>query len=195
MIVGGSMSTKCSAGRSSESVMRLADEHVLEAAQADDVARAGVLEFDLLHALVAEERRDVAALAAAVAVGHDDRVADAHAARQDAPVGDPAQVIAVVQVGHEHLEIAAPVPVGGGICLMISSKSGVMSLRSSVDLLDRVAGLGAGVDDREIELLVAGAEFHEQLENHVEHLVRPGVLAVDLVDDHDDLGPAAPSPS
>ena len=167
---------------------RLADEHVLEAAQADDVARARVLEFDLLHALMAENRRDVRALAPPIAVDADDRVAHAHATREDAPIGDPAQVIAVVEVGDEHLQIlVAPEPVGGGICLMISSKSGVMSLRSSVDFLDRVAGLGAGVDHREIELLVAGVEFHEQLEHHVEHLVGPGVLAVDLVDDHDHL--------
>ena len=36
-------------------------------------------------------------------------------------------------------------------------------------------------------MLVARAEFHEQLEHHVEHLVRTGVLAVDLVDDDDHL--------
>ena len=58
------------------------------------------------------------------------------------------------------------------------------------DLADRVARLGAGVDDREIELLVGGVQLHEQFKDHVEHLVRPGVLAVDLVDDDDDLRPA-----
>ena len=64
-----------------------------------------MLEFDLFHALMAEKRRDVAALAPAVAVGYDHRVTHADAPREDAPVGDPAQVIAVVQVGHEHLQV------------------------------------------------------------------------------------------
>ena len=37
-------------------------------------------------------------------------------------------------------------------------------------------------------MLVRGVELDEQLEHLVEHLVRVGVVAVDLVDDHDRLG-------
>ena len=56
-----------------------------------------------------------------------------------------------------------------------------------MDLAHREAVLGAGVNDREIELLVVRFQFHEKIENHVEHLVRAGVFAVDLVDDDDRL--------
>ncbi len=166
---------------------RLADEHVLEAAQPDDVSLAGVLEFDLFHALMAEERRDVAAFTPAVAVGHDDRVADADAARQDAAVGDSPEVIAVVEVGNEHLEIARAATLGRGDLLDDRVEERLHVRAVLVDFLDGVTGLGAGVNHREIELLVAGVQFHEQLEHHVQHLVRTGVLAVDLVDDYNDL--------
>ncbi len=57
-----------------------------------------------------------------------------------------------------------------------------------VDLAHGVAVLCRGVDDGEIELEIGGVQFEEKLENHVQHLVRAGVLAVDLVDDDDRLG-------
>ena len=58
-----------------------------------------------------------------------------------------------------------------------------------VDLAHRVAVLGARVDHREIELLVVRFQLDEEIEDHVEHLVRTRILAIDLVDDHDRLGP------
>ena len=57
-----------------------------------------------------------------------------------------------------------------------------------MQLAHREAVLCAGVNDREIELLVGRLELDEQIENHVEHLVRPGIFAIDLVDDNDRLG-------
>ena len=48
-----------------------------------------------------------------------------------------------------------------------------------------ITGAAAGVERREIELLVIGVEVEEQLEDFVEHFGRARVGAVDLVD-HDD---------
>ncbi len=46
------------------------------------------------------------------------------------------------------------------------------------------------VDDREIDLVLVGAEIHEQLVDVVEHLCRTGVRAIDLVEgDHDREAP------
>ena len=45
--------------------------------------------------------------------------------------------------------------------------------------------LRARVDDREIELLVVRLQLDEKIENHVEHLVRARVFAIDFVDDND----------
>ncbi len=47
--------------------------------------------------------------------------------------------------------------------------------------------LGTRVNDREIELLVVRLQFDEEIEDHVEHLVRPGVFAVDFIDHNDRL--------
>ena len=49
--------------------------------------------------------------------------------------------------------------------------------------------LGVRVDDRELDLVLVGAEVHEQLVDVVEHLGRPGVGAVDLVERDDDRQP------
>ena len=49
--------------------------------------------------------------------------------------------------------------------------------------------LGRAVEDREIELLVAGVERGEQVEHFVDDFDRPGVGAVHLVDDDDGLEP------
>ena len=51
-------------------------------------------------------------------------------------------------------------------------------------------GLGVGVDDRELDLVLVGAEVHEQLVDLVEDLRRPGVAAVDLVERDDHRQPA-----
>ena len=53
-------------------------------------------------------------------------------------------------------------------------------------LLERgPAGLGVGVDDREVDLLGVGVEVEEELVDLVDDLGDAGVGAVDLVDDED----------
>ena len=49
----------------------------------------------------------------------------------------------------------------------------------------RGAGLGVGVDDRELDLVVIGAEVDEQAVHRVEHFGRACVGSVDLVERHD----------
>ncbi len=49
----------------------------------------------------------------------------------------------------------------------------------------RRAGSAAGVEHREIERLIIGAEFDEQIEDFIQHLIGAGIRAVDLVDDDD----------
>ncbi len=62
-----------------------------------------------------------------------------------------------------------------------------MSVTFLVDLVLRESLLRTRVDVREIQLLIRRLEFQEQLKYHVQHLVRAGVFAVDLVDHHDGL--------
>ena len=60
-------------------------------------------------------------------------------------------------------------------------------VRFLVEFALGIALLGAGVDDREVELFFVGVEFAEEVEDLVQGICRAGAGAVDLVDDHDRL--------
>ena len=76
---------------------------------------------------------------------------------------------------------------GAGTWLTMVSNSGVRSPVADVVGQSRITGAAAGVERREVELLVIGLEVEEQLEHLVEHFGGAGVGAVDLVDDDDRL--------
>ena len=50
-----------------------------------------------------------------------------------------------------------------------------------------VSLLRTRINNREIQLLIRGIELHEEVKDHVQHLVRPGIFPVDLIDDDDRL--------
>ena len=56
----------------------------------------------------------------------------------------------------------------------------------TVEVERRRAPPGVGVDDGEVDLVLVGAEVHEELVDVVDDLGRPRVGAVDLVDGDDD---------
>ena len=74
---------------------------------------------------------------------------------------------------------------GGRTWRMMSSKSARQILARRVEVGDRPAGAARGVERREIELLVAGVERGEEVEDLVMHLVDARIRAIDLVDDDD----------
>ena len=76
---------------------------------------------------------------------------------------------------------------GRGTWLTMVSNSGVRSPERTSSVRPGIAGAAAGVERREVELLVIGLEVEEQLEHLVEHFGRARVGAVDLVDDDDRL--------
>ena len=63
------------------------------------------LSLDLLQALVGKKRGHVGALAASIAMNANDRIADRDPAADDPAKSDSAEVIAVVEIGDEHLKI------------------------------------------------------------------------------------------
>ena len=67
----------------------------------------------------------------------------------------------------------------------MDSKSGIRSRRRIVEVEGRFAFPARGVNDREIQLLLARLQLDEQVEGLVDDLLDPGVGAVDLVDDDD----------
>ena len=104
----------------------------------------------------------------------------------DAADADQADVVVVVELADAHLERAVQIHrAAARHASMIASNSGVMSPSRARPVQAGVAVQRRGVDDREVELLVGGAEAVEQVEGLVEHPVRTRAGAVDLVD-HDD---------
>ena len=83
---------------------RLADGDVLDAGQADDVARRGFLDVDALQAVEGVELGDLRVLDGGVELDDGDGVADLHAAVEDAADRDAADVVARVEVGDQQLQ-------------------------------------------------------------------------------------------
>ena len=112
----------------------------------------------LVHALQAFERvqlGDLGFVNGAVELADGDFVAVAQRAVEDAADGEAAQIVAVIEIGDQHLQNRRrDRPAGGGMCLddrVEERAAGRSRSSSSVSLRD--AGLRVGVEDREIELV------------------------------------------
>ena len=146
------------------------------------------LHFDALQTLEVVNHRDLAVDLRAVAVNANGGLAHRDFAGVNFAERDPAEVIGVIQVRDEELKPFA----GEGARRRDVFHDGVKERfhrASDVGEVELgVAFLGAGVNEREVELLVGGMEGTEQVENRVQHLLGVGVLAVDLIDDDDGFG-------
>ena len=109
-------------------------------------------------------------------------LAPPHAADHDAP-----EVLGVVEIGDEHLEGGSEVDLRGGDLLQHRLEQLPHVVPRLVQAPERPALASNGVEDREVELFVRGAEIGHQVEGEVDDLVGTGVHAVDLVYDHDRL--------
>ena len=83
---------------------RLANRDVLDAREADDVACGGLLDVHALQPVEGVELRHLRVLNVRVQLAHRHRVADLHAAVEDAADGDAAEVVARVEVRDEQLQ-------------------------------------------------------------------------------------------
>ena len=137
---------------------RLADEHVLEAGQAHNVAGVRLLHLDALHALEVVDGGDLALGDAAVAVAADGGVADLHLALDDFAERDTAEVIGVIQVGHKHLEAVASLRARGRDMLHDGVEERLHGAGDVLQLGLGVTGLGGTIYEREVELLVRRVE-------------------------------------
>ena len=177
---------------------RVADRHLGQARDADDVARTGLRDVDAVDPVrglearhgPAERHRPARLHGPGRVVGllaHDrDALADPDTAVPDPPDRHPPDVVVGAQVRDQQLERMVG-RVGrrrGDLDQHVEQRPQVLA--GLVERRRRRAGLGVRVDDREVDLVLVGAEVHEQLVDVVEDLGRTGVRAVDLVerDDH-----------
>ena len=93
----------------------------------------------------------------------------------------PAHVGVGIEVGHACLQACSGSNTGAGMRSTRRSNSGLRSLPSTPLLQSRPARLGVRVDDRELDLILAGVEIDERCVDLVHHLGDAGVGAVDLV--------------
>ena len=161
---------------------RLADGHVREAGDRDDLAGARRLGRHPVEGLgdvqLAHPRRHDRPVGPAP--GHDlagDDLALVHPADGEAP-----DVAGGGQVGHERLQRRALGDRGRRDVRPqhVEERLQVLALLGRVER--RAAGAGVAVDDREVDLALVGVEVQEELVDLVQHLRHPGVRAVDLVD-------------
>ncbi len=154
-----------------------------------DRARPGGVDLDAVEALEAEEARHLRLLDRAVAVAHRHPLLVVDRAVDNAPDGDRPEVLVGLDVGHEHLQRG--VDFAGRL-----GHAGEDGLEERAQVGHLAAELGRclpvardGEEDGEVDLLLGGVEVDEEVVDLVQHFLRAGVGAVDLVD-ADDRGQA-----
>ena len=98
---------------------------------------------------------------------------------------DAAQVLVVIQVGHDHLKRCVDVHGWGWAVLEHHIKQFVEIILRIFQVFVSLAFSRDAVKYREIQLLVGCTEFGHQVKSQVDHLVRASVLTVNLVNHHD----------
>src|SRR5205809_2117455 len=81
-----------------------ADVNFLETSEANDVAGGRMFYFHLLQSHVGKKRRHSSTFPATIAMNADDRVADRDATADDTPERNSSEIIAGMQIRHEHLK-------------------------------------------------------------------------------------------
>ena len=111
-----------------------------------------------------------------------DRHIGVHRAALDAPDSDSAYIAGIIQAAYLHLKGTVRIHPGRGHALDDGLEQRCHVATRGGRIVTGVTTQGGGKDHGEIQLLVAGAQLVEQVEGLVEHPVRAGAVAVDLVD-------------
>ena len=176
---------------------RAADRKLIDAGHQHNVAGHGFFKRHALNALETEDLIDLGILRRAVrelavgiglAVHHRHLLRRFDAAALNAADADAADIRGIIERRDLQLQRAVDV-IGLGRRHVLEDS---LEHRAHVGRRRLEFGLGVavdrrGVDDREVELLVAGAELVEEVEGLVDDPVRARTVAVNLVDHHDRL--------
>ena len=165
---------------------RVADADITETRQCDDLAHLGFRHFDALHALIDKDLADLRA-DLLIAVDEHDILIRASRAAADAADGDAADEGICLERRDHHLQRAVRIAVRSGDFLdnRLHQRLEVRAVIVHAVLRNTVAS--RRIDDREIELIVIGIEFHEELEDLIVDIVHALVRLIDLVDDDNRL--------
>ena len=164
---------------------RFGNAEVADAGHRDDVAGLRLFDFATLKAHEAEHLQHLALARLAFAVEDGHGLVGLDLAALDAANADDADVVAVVERCHAHLERAVHVHRRRRDVLDDRVEQRVHVALAHVGRQARIAMQRRGVDDREVELLLGRAEAIEQVEGLVHDPVRARTGTVHLVH-HDD---------
>ena len=167
---------------------RVTDIDVLETRETDDVTGDGAFGFTGAETGEFEDLGNFCADTFAVLVANDEDVlTDGGDTAEDLANRDAADVVAPVNIGHEHVEGLVGLGEGRRNVIEDGLEERGHVLLFLAEVVHHVAVAAGAIHNRGVELLFGGVEFHEELEHLVVHLSRLGVFAVDFVDDDHDL--------
>ena len=164
---------------------RLADGDAFHAGNSQQVARPA---DRLVHPLQSFERvqlGDARRVLGSVQLADRHRVAEIQRALKDAPDRQPSQIVAVIQVRHQHLQHAVRIARRRRDMLQDRVEQRLQIVRIVFHRSLRHARLRHRVEHRKIELVLGGVQIDEQIVDLVQHLRHARVRPVDLVDHHD----------
>src|SRR5690606_21415763 len=127
---------------------------------------------------VTHDLQDTTLALLAVGTDGDDRGVGLDLAAGDAADADDAEEAVVIQLGNLHLERAVRIYRGCRDVIDDGLEQRVHVVFEVLVVETGQAVQGAGVDDREVQLLVGGAEVVEQIEDLVYHPIRTRAGAV-----------------
>ena len=161
---------------------RIGNIDVFDADHGAEIAALNGVGLLAPDAFKGEKLFDLSRFGASVPFDDRQRFAGVERAAVDAPDADPADEVGVIQRGdlREH----RPVDLRRG---RDEFQNRVEQRENGTAFFGEVAHgpavAAAGVKQRKIELIVAGVEFAEEVEDLVVNLIGPGIGFVDLVDD------------
>ncbi len=157
-----------------------------ETCDGDDVARLGLLDRHAVQTAIGEQLGQAPGLnARSVRADRLHRHVEPRPALLD-PAGEhPAEERIVVQNTRDHRERRLGVHLGRRHMAQDQLEQGGQVAPRTVQARIGPALPAGGVERRKVELFVGRTERGEQVEHFGQHLVRPGVRAVNLVDDDD----------
>src|SRR6185312_14511871 len=94
------------------------------------------------------------------------------------------EIVTVIQVGDENLSRIGRFTRGRRDGPENGVKQGAEVFAWHIDIRSRDSGLGVGIEHRKIKLVFACIQINKKIVEFVEHFLRAGVCAVDLVDHH-----------
>ncbi len=121
----------------------------------------------------------------AVQPGDGDFFTGVHLTVEDARDSEAPQIVAVVEVRHQNLQWSRRISLGQRDRLHDGVEQRTQILASAFDVGRSRAYLGVGVEHGEVQLIFFSVEIDEQVVDFVEHFLRAGVGAVDLINNDD----------